>query len=91
MESGPMRSGPAATPATSVGAWRSMQAWEAGEDFGARVREDPEIRKTLSEAEIDEVFRLERYLAHVDSIFARVFGADVGATALEARRGQASS
>jgi hypothetical protein len=27
----------------------------------------------LSEPEIAEVFRLERYLTHVDAIFARVF------------------
>ena len=53
----------------------AMEAWERGEDFHVRVREDPEIRKTLKEEEIDEVFRLERYLDHVDTIFARVFGA----------------
>jgi len=28
----------------------------------------------LSEAEIAEVFRLERYLTHVDAVFERVFG-----------------
>ena len=33
----------------------------------------------LSEAEIAEVFRLERYLTHVDAIFARVFGEAPGA------------
>jgi hypothetical protein len=27
----------------------------------------------LKPAEIDEVFRLERYLVHVDHVFARVF------------------
>ena len=26
--------------------------------------------------EVDDVFRLERYLAHVDAMFARVFGPD---------------
>jgi ornithine cyclodeaminase len=36
---------------------------------------DAEIRQVLTEAEIAEVFRLERYLEHVDAIFARVFGA----------------
>ena len=29
----------------------------------------------LSETEIAEVFRLERYLGHVDTLFMRVFGA----------------
>ena len=28
----------------------------------------------LSEAEIEGVFRLERYLTHVDAVFDRVFG-----------------
>jgi hypothetical protein len=30
----------------------------------------------LDERAIAEVFRLERYLTHVDAIFARVFGRD---------------
>ena len=54
----------------------AMEAWKGGEDFGARVREDPEIRKILTEAEIDHVFQLERYLEHVPAIFARVFGGE---------------
>jgi adenylosuccinate lyase len=52
----------------------AMEAWQHSGDFQARVREDPEIGKTLTEAEINEIFRLERYLEHVDAIFARVFG-----------------
>ncbi len=28
----------------------------------------------LSEKEIEDVFRLERYLTHTDAVFARVFG-----------------
>jgi len=53
----------------------AMEAWERGEDFRTRVREDPEIRKALKEEEVEEIFRLERYLGHVDTIFRRVFGA----------------
>jgi adenylosuccinate lyase len=52
----------------------AMEAWKQSGDFRKLVYEDPEIRKTLTEAELDEVFRLERYLDHVDAIFARVFG-----------------
>jgi adenylosuccinate lyase len=52
----------------------AMEAWQHAGDFHARVRDDPEIGKILNEAEIDEVFRLERYLEHVNAIFARVFG-----------------
>jgi len=51
----------------------AMQAWQEDGDFRAQVLSDPEIREVLTEAEIDEVFRLERYLTHVDAVFARVF------------------
>jgi adenylosuccinate lyase len=59
----------------------AMEAWQQGGNFHARVREDPEIRKVLTETEIEEVFRLERYLEHVDAIFARVFGEEGSASA----------
>ena len=53
----------------------AMEAWKHSGDFRKLVYDDPEIRKTLTEAELDEVFRLERYFDHVDAIFTRVFGA----------------
>ena len=52
----------------------AMAAWAAEADFRARVSADPEVRAVLKPAEVDEVFRLERYLVHVDDVFARVFG-----------------
>lgn len=52
----------------------AMTAWKEDLDFARRVKEDAEIRKVLSDEEIAEVFRLERYLEHVDAIFTRVFG-----------------
>jgi adenylosuccinate lyase len=52
----------------------AMEAWKSEGDFRGRVLEDPEVRQALSEAEVDEVFRLERYLTHVDAVFDRVFG-----------------
>jgi len=52
----------------------AMEAWRSEGDFRGRILADPEIRGVLSEAEIAEVFRLERYLVHVDAVFARVFG-----------------
>ena len=52
----------------------AMAAWAEDGDFRARVAADPEVRAVLKPAEIDEVFRLERYLVHVDAVFARVFG-----------------
>jgi adenylosuccinate lyase len=52
----------------------AMEAWKNEGDFKARVSADPEVRTVLSEGEVAEVFRLERYLGHVDAIFRRVFG-----------------
>jgi adenylosuccinate lyase len=52
----------------------AMAAWAEEGDFRARVSADPEVRKVLKPEEVDDVFRLERYLAHVDAVFERVFG-----------------
>jgi adenylosuccinate lyase len=54
----------------------AMEAWRTEGDFQARVSEDPAVRAVLKDAEIAETFRLERYLVHVDAVFARVFGPD---------------
>jgi adenylosuccinate lyase len=51
----------------------AMEAWEEDADFRAKVAQDPDVRRLLTEQEIDEVFRLERYLVRVGDIFARVF------------------
>jgi adenylosuccinate lyase len=51
----------------------AMEAWRTDGDFRRRVSEDAEIAKVLSAAELADVFRLERYLGHVDAIFRRVF------------------
>jgi adenylosuccinate lyase len=52
----------------------AMEAWKTEDDFKARVEADPEVRKILEPAELEAVFRLDRYLGHVDAIFDRVFG-----------------
>jgi adenylosuccinate lyase len=57
----------------------AMEAWRADTDFRKRVAADPEVRAVLKEHEISEVFRLERYLQHVEAIFDRVFAAPEGA------------
>ncbi|HUG38405.1 MAG TPA: adenylosuccinate lyase [Candidatus Limnocylindrales bacterium] len=59
----------------------AMAAWAEEGDFRARVSSDPEVKAVLKPAEIDEVFRLERYLAHVDHVFARVFAKDPAGSA----------
>ena len=52
----------------------ALEAWKEEGDFKARVAADAEIRASLSDAEIALVFRLDRYLEHVDALFRRVFG-----------------
>jgi adenylosuccinate lyase len=52
----------------------AMEAWENDGDFRATVQEDEKILSYLSIAEINTAFSLDRHLAHVDRIFARVFG-----------------
>jgi adenylosuccinate lyase len=52
----------------------AMEAWKTEGDFRARVGADSAVRAVLTDQDLDEVFRLERYLGHVDAIFARVFG-----------------
>jgi adenylosuccinate lyase len=52
----------------------AMEAWRSEGDFRERVSQDAEIRAVLKDAEIADVFRLERYLGHVDALFRRVFG-----------------
>jgi len=54
----------------------AMEAWKTEGDFRKHVSEDPGVRAILKDDEIAEVFRLERYLGHVDAIFSRVFRTD---------------
>jgi adenylosuccinate lyase len=61
----------------------AMEAWKHSGDFRKLVSDDPEIGKALTPAELDEVFRLERYFDHVDTIFTRVFGAQAAHTDAE--------
>jgi adenylosuccinate lyase len=52
----------------------AMDAWRSEGDFRERVTADPAVRAVLTDAEIAEVFRLERYLVHVEDVLRRVFG-----------------
>ncbi len=54
----------------------AMDVWKGEGDLLSMVREDPRIRERLEEAEIEDVFRMDRYVRHVDEIFDRVFGAE---------------
>jgi adenylosuccinate lyase len=52
----------------------AMKVWEEKVDFRTALKGDADVRKALSEAEIDGCFALEYHLKHVDTIFNRVFG-----------------
>jgi adenylosuccinate lyase len=51
-----------------------MHAWETDGDFRRAVESDEKILSYLPIAKIQAAFSLDRHLAHVDQIFARVFG-----------------
>jgi len=52
----------------------AIAAWENEGDFRAAIESDEKILSYLSIADINTAFSLDRHLAHVDQIFARVFG-----------------
>jgi adenylosuccinate lyase len=52
----------------------AMPVWRGEGDFRALLKKDAEVKKFLSDAEIDEQFDLDYHLKHVDTIFKRVFG-----------------
>ncbi len=53
----------------------AMKVWERGADFKTELLADPDVTAALSPAEIEEKFDLGYHTKHVDTIFARVFGA----------------
>jgi adenylosuccinate lyase len=52
----------------------AMKAWAGKGDFLTLLKADKEVRKHLSEKELIKNFDLDFHLAHVDTIFRRVFG-----------------
>jgi len=51
----------------------AMRAWETEGNFRASVESDKEVLSYLSIEKINQAFSVDRYLLHVDRIFARVF------------------
>ncbi len=51
---------------------RSLEVWNSGGDFKSVVLSDDQIRKWLSEEEIDKCFDLKNNLRNVDFIFKRI-------------------
>ncbi|HEY4205143.1 MAG TPA: adenylosuccinate lyase [Xanthobacteraceae bacterium] len=52
----------------------AMPVWRGEGDFRTLLKADAEVKKYLTDAEIDEKFDLGYHLKHVDTIFKRVFG-----------------
>jgi adenylosuccinate lyase len=52
----------------------AMPVWRGEGDFLALLKADKDVRRHLSEAEIEANFDLAYHLKHVDTIFRRVFG-----------------
>src|SRR5437762_12742222 len=52
----------------------AMPVWRGEGDFLTLLKKDPDVKKHLSDAEIEEQFDLGYHFKHVDTIFKRVFG-----------------
>jgi adenylosuccinate lyase len=52
----------------------AMPVWRGEGDFKTLLKQDADVKKYLSDTEIDEQFDLGYHLKHVDTIFRRVFG-----------------
>ncbi len=52
----------------------AMPVWRGEGDFQSLLKKDAEVKKYLSDKEIEEQFDLAYHMKHVDTIFARVFG-----------------
>jgi adenylosuccinate lyase len=52
----------------------AMKAWAGDGDLLSLLKSDKDVRKHLSDAELADKFDLDFHLAHVDTIFRRVFG-----------------
>ncbi len=52
----------------------AMPVWYGEGEFLPLLKQDTEVKKVLSDAELEELFDLAYHLKHVDTIFARVFG-----------------
>jgi adenylosuccinate lyase len=51
----------------------AMKVWDTGNDFKTLLLEDPDIRKYLTEASIEEIFSLDYHFKYLEEIFNRVF------------------
>ena len=54
----------------------AMAVWNEGSTFKDRLAADPEVMAHLRPDQLEELFDLNYYLKHVDTIFSQVFGAE---------------
>src|SRR6478672_3533154 len=52
----------------------AMPVWRGEGDFQTLLKQDPDVKKYMTDAEIKQQFDLGYHLKHVDTIFSRVFG-----------------
>ena len=52
----------------------AMPVWRGEGDFLSLLKKDEDVKKYLSNKEIEEQFDLAYHFKHVDTIFKRVFG-----------------
>jgi adenylosuccinate lyase len=52
----------------------AMPVWRGEGDFLSLLKADPDVKKALTDAELEELFDLGYHLKNVDMIFNRVFG-----------------
>jgi adenylosuccinate lyase len=52
----------------------AMPVWRGEGDFQTLLKNDADVKKYLTDAEISEQFDLDYHFKHVDTIFERVFG-----------------
>jgi len=52
----------------------AMRTWQEGTELKRLLKEDREVMDRLTEADLEETFRVENFLKQVDYIFSRVFG-----------------
>ncbi|MBW1767093.1 MAG: adenylosuccinate lyase [Deltaproteobacteria bacterium] len=51
----------------------ALKVWDTGKDFKSLLLEDREIRKYLTEEDVEGLFSLDYHFKHVEDIFDRVF------------------
>jgi len=52
----------------------AMKSWKGKKDFKQLLLKDANVKRLLTEKEIERIFSMKHYLKNVDYLFQRVFG-----------------